>query len=128
MYEELVKRLREAIPWECPLTCKNTMHEAADATEVLNGRYFMKKKVAEWLAERAPKWVPVTERLPDEYVSVLCYCSRNDQYGCGEWRKEDNGTIYWAGLYGMMPTHWMPLPAAPSEINDPTSDLNAEVM
>jgi hypothetical protein len=62
-----------------------------------------------------PRWIPVTERLPEEYVCVLCYCSRNGQYGYGELSKGDNGTIYWTGLYGMIPTHWMPLPMAPKE-------------
>ena len=38
MYEELIKRLREIVPWECFLTCKNTMHEAADAIEELQER------------------------------------------------------------------------------------------
>lgn len=62
-----------------------------------------------------PQWIPVTERLPEEYVDVLCYCSRNGKYGCGEWSKEDNGTIYWIGLNGMIPTHWKPLPEPPKE-------------
>ena len=35
MYEELVAQLREIVPWECFLTCKNTMHEAADAIDKL---------------------------------------------------------------------------------------------
>ena len=80
--------------------CLEKLHkQAADAIEELS----------------KPRWIPVTERLPEEYVDVLCYCSRNGQYGCGEWSKEDNGTIYWTGLYGMIPTHWMPLPEPPKE-------------
>ena len=47
MYEELVKQLREVIPWECPLTCKNTMHEAADAIEELS----KERKTGKWCAD-----------------------------------------------------------------------------
>lgn len=104
-----------------------------DAAETCKVQYEkMEKKMLDWQAvadehweayqhwfynymNDVPKWIPVTERLPEEYVNVLCYCSRNKQYGCGEWSKEDNGTIYWSGLNGMIPTHWMPLPEPPKE-------------
>jgi hypothetical protein len=98
----------------------STPNEAADAIEELSRQVelehqsgFADGQIA--ANRKKPRWTPVTERLPEEYVDVLCYCSRNGQYGCGERSKEDNGTIYWTGLYGMIPTHWMPLPKPPKE-------------
>lgn len=57
MYEELVKRLRLAAQWAdkglviSPSVCL----EAADAIEEMQGKLFMMKKTAEWLAEKVPK-------------------------------------------------------------------------
>lgn len=57
MYEELVKRLRELHPeefgnqWDFAYACQQVMHEAADAIEELE--------------EAVPRWIPVTERLPE---------------------------------------------------------------
>lgn len=125
-YEELVKFLRSEL---CvPYTTMKTMQEAADAIEELQKdlerskeyETFWEKEANEALKKfkvavaSKPRWIPVTEQLPEEYVNVLCY-SRNKQYGCGEWSKEDNGTIYWSGLNGMIPTHWMPLQEPPKE-------------
>ena len=68
MYDELVKRLRVcpnyteacvSCPHEHDLGCRTTtMHEAADAIEKLS----------------KPKWIPVTERLPEEFQSVWAAC------------------------------------------------------
>lgn len=110
-YSELVKSLREHNGW----ALNETLDAAADAIEELQAQLMYSNDAAKAIAEKVPKWIPVTERLPEEYVNVLCYCSRNKQYGCGEWSKEDNGTIYWSDLNGMIPTHWMPLPTPPKE-------------
>lgn len=139
MYEELIAALNSADKRPCSdLECPGSgecptvgclFREAADAIAELNRlRVAAEENRMHWQdmavkfecdlhdAEgKIPKWVSVNERLPEEYVDVLCYCSRNGQYGCGEWRKEDNGTIYWVGLNGMIPTHWMPLPKPPKE-------------
>lgn len=47
MYEELIKRLREIVPWECFLTCKNTMHEAADVIEEFQERVVANEAIIE---------------------------------------------------------------------------------
>lgn len=47
MYEELVEQLREAIPWEYPYTCKNTMHEAADVIEEFQERVVASEAIIE---------------------------------------------------------------------------------
>jgi hypothetical protein len=123
MYDELVKALHEGAEFlECSTPgIKNSFakmcHNAADAIEELIDKLNHADDQIDRLVEAAEerRWIPVAERLPEEYVDVLCYCSRNGQYGCGEWSKEDNGTIHWIGLNGMIPTHWMPLPKTPKE-------------
>ena len=68
------------------------------------------------LRARVPKWIPVTERLPEFGISVLARCFYH-----GKWRtlvchtsKENAGEWYtdevcqWVKV-----THWMPLPEPP---------------
>ncbi|WP_423978955.1 dATP/dGTP pyrophosphohydrolase domain-containing protein [Klebsiella aerogenes] len=63
-------------------------------------------------------WIPVSERMPIPGVDVLV---AKEFFGPGDWRRkvghvrhEDSGwNIYGASW---VPTHWMPLPAAPQEV------------
>jgi hypothetical protein len=66
-------------------------------------------------------WIPVTERLPEEGQRVLAYekpdvivvaemHSRMPLVG-GFWWSTDNGHT----AYSVFPTHWMPLPAPPTD-------------
>ena len=58
------------------------------------------------------EWIPVTERLPEEGVPVLCACRANI-YSVMKWDGIDwyeNPThIYMGGFV----THWMPIPEPP---------------
>ena len=61
-------------------------------------------------AQAAPRWIPVSERLPDEFTAVLVY----DVDGT-------HGHVYTLKVYAEFfskfksVTHWMPLPAAPEQ-------------
>ena len=63
------------------------------------------------------KWVPVTERVPEEYGKYLCNVKSGAFRGCS-YRK-----IMWHDQYGFRDgciydegvTHWMPLPEPPKE-------------
>ena len=104
MYDELVKRLRSEAVYLPEKFSKNAelldvLMKAADAIEELS----------------KPRWIPVTERLPEVRVWVLCYCRANsfDVFRMtdeGHWQY-GNRSIYMKGYV----THWMPLPEPPKE-------------
>jgi hypothetical protein len=69
--------------------------------------------------ELMPRWIPVSERLPEEEQEVLVWngggqCLKPWQghvlceYRNGEWRESQESDLY-PGI-----THWMPLPAPPA--------------
>ena len=69
------------------------------------------------------KWIPVTERLPEEDADVLC-CRGNhigaliDVYtyqGDGKW-EDSYGYWNYTDIEGI--THWMPLPEPPKEVDN----------
>ncbi|HEA0345071.1 TPA: DUF550 domain-containing protein [Salmonella enterica] len=68
-------------------------------------------------------WIPVSERLPEREVDVQVYCpEKKEQMVAYLERNERKGYFRFAtwrtgdGIY-CQPTHWMPLPAAPQEVN-----------
>ena len=83
MYEELIKRLRECTAEQNGE--KTLWHQAADAIEELQQitTHYEAESKGWWLAacdakeererlmEQIPKWIPVTERLPETNVDVL---------------------------------------------------------
>lgn len=76
-----------------------------------------KKELDELRAENAKlreenRWIPVSERLPEEGEPVLVHkgYSRPD-ISC--YRRFQNG-VFWHGR-GKEVTHWMPLPSAPEK-------------
>lgn len=67
----------------------------------------------------AHRWIPVTERLPQNYISVLVYLpgerplpTVHEAYigGDGEWH---SSVVYGVENEGV--THWMPMPEPPKE-------------
>lgn len=76
------------------------------------GKFFMMKKTAEFLAKKVPFWISTKEENPTSNERVLVYHSG---YGItvgfmhtwGEWDIKQ--------AYPENPTHWMPLPEPPKE-------------
>jgi hypothetical protein len=133
MYEELVKRLLYIANSDTNIKSNHiglTMIQAADAIEELsklanaiphvceccvgcelekkNGgcdHAFVLSPKRAMIYLSKPRWVPVTERLPDDGVYVLAY-SADDDYMCVEARHK---------FAAFQITHWMPLPTPPKE-------------
>ena len=131
MYDELIKRLRASCEscklWDGYKCClkgdcsAQKSLQAADAIEerqaVVDGLTAQTNMVfekTEWrtVIKFEPKWIPVTERLPDVGKDVLCFCRANIFLVLSRdgnlWR-EGADRYYMSGFV----THWMPLPKAP---------------
>lgn len=138
-YDELVKRLRCLKYGNCPACLMwyaeevepNLWRErcvaidAADAIEELQEDKAALNETVTNLLEQIkdlskPRWIPATERLPEEGVSVqVCFYSQGGEAQAVSERFVDNrNQSYWSGLCGMKPTHWMPLPQPPKGENE----------
>ncbi|GKJ67564.1 DUF551 domain-containing protein [Klebsiella pneumoniae] len=66
------------------------------------------------------KWIPVSERLPEDSGRYWCYVEEQNDLGKShyQWNYSWNGDRWWVESEGGgIVTHWMPLPAAPQEVN-----------
>jgi hypothetical protein len=122
MYDELVKELRDPCPHEnCVIYQK-----AADAIEDLEFACNRYEKDYKDLCAYLPKWIPVTERLPEERVPVLAICKNGVMFVAEyEWTNYDGARWNTRGPLGSgrrigkaRVTHWMPLPQPPKERTD----------
>ena len=131
MYDELVKRLRNEAETErylLPHSDNGTaalLDEAADAIEeLIKHEADMSHNMAALslrvlrAEEKTPRWIPVTERLPEKTGKYLV---------CGRWR--GNPTEIWVCEFmtlgylkgwannaaNPIVTHWMPLPEPPTK-------------
>ena len=71
----------------------------------------------------APRWIPVTERLPEMKADVLMYFAPDKNMAAGFMCDVDEDKTMWCaytdgGFYtdcDFEPTHWMPLPKLPED-------------
>lgn len=134
MYDNLVRELQccpdgeegcSRCEYRTSLHCRETlMRQAADAIEELQAQidgWIEQERKA--LLKSVPKWIPVKERLPEEYTDVLCYYEyfRYGDYNC-MFRTIDRGYFgngRWGGEAGQGCKNkvlaWMPLPVPPKE-------------
>lgn len=93
---------------DCGIHGCRIMREAAELIERLTDRCARYAEEIAVLQERE-KWVPVTERLPDQCMDILVvYRDGHILMGtamCDDWIEED--------LEDRKITHWMPLPDGP---------------
>ena len=127
MYDELKERCRACsqgciYPSECsyfdkpPLRCmRQLLSEAADAIEELTALSRRQEvELVELTGELAskPRWIPVSERLPEPYMSVLLYSG--EKLYTGYMHSDKRFTVN-DSRFPDRPTHWMPLPQGPEE-------------
>ena len=122
MYDNLIKRLRRCASYD-PRFVIQDCEDAADAIEELQvtvdgltaqTNMVFEKTEGRTVIKFEPKWIPVTERLPEDevlcindrqfYLVGLLYCDDVGNYIC-----ETDGEI----MYDV--THWMPLPKPPKD-------------
>lgn len=72
-------------------------------------------RVAKLAWEKEHCWIPVTERLPEEFENVLVANKRGKHYDIdkGWWNGSYFDRCAKSGYHSV--THWMPLPPAPKE-------------
>lgn len=123
----LVNALREhaawaqANEWETPITLGDDLAEAADRIANQSTHIAALQKEIEKLRGQLPRWIPVTERLPEYGVRVLATdMYEGDDYTGIRTREEypDDTDGCWYDEMGRWypigdATHWMPLPKAP---------------
>lgn len=81
------------------------------------------EQLADWLTElqerrEADRWIPVSEKLPDEYGNYLVFTSDKDidigtyqpRYIVGTWSMCDSNGFYWADDKDIKVLAWKPLP------------------
>lgn len=118
MYDDLIAALRDMSKMGMKYGMAVVkMREAADAIEELSRDLDSMNEANIALYGALPKWIPVTERLPDESIDVLC-CTDEGQIVVG-WLVE-NRTITTTGYeceadggFVRNIAHWMPLPQPP---------------
>lgn len=128
MYDELINKLyhcaNEVFCNKCSHSpdCageKTIIREAADAIEDLEKSLAIalleyqiannKRIMTEEYAKQKQRWIPVTERLPEDRNMVLATVDgvvRIAFYGNYMWEEIETYSIFY-------PTHWMPIPQAP---------------
>lgn len=119
MYDELVKRLRSVKDsWQTEE--ESWMLQAADAIEDLEFACDHYEKDYKALCDYLPKWIPVTERLPEE-GQVVCVSDGKNTWDYGTFRGvfKVNGEWYWKKRTMKTVKWWMPksdaLPEPPEE-------------
>lgn len=121
MYDDLIKTIRQntchfdacgMCPKRNALCLDRIALQAADAIEELSAiREEQKAQIIAMAAEDKPRWIPITEKLPEEDGCYLVAVKNDHQrrYSKTAWFSHDS----WLARQDV--THWMSLPEPPKE-------------
>lgn len=120
MYEELIKRLRVSCEscklwdgYKCCLKGECSAQKSLQAADAIEDLITALTASNEVIAKNKPKWIPVTERLPQKADTYLVFVANVFQKSMTA-----TTTALWGGqnfIVGdfVTVTHWMPLPPLP---------------
>lgn len=133
MYEDLIKRLQDFAAGTRLDEDAQLAFDAADAIEMLDMKLHganaaiagMQREIERMVIDSAnskPKWIPVTERLPEKPKNYP-NCKLREYYflvtletNAVVYREYDFDNKRWHGTNGIIRvTHWMPLPEPPKD-------------
>ena len=131
----LVNALREHADWwengdlmDPPGGLEKDLFAAADRLENQNAHIAALQQEIEKLRAQVPRWIPVTERLPDYDDLVLVIASGKPKENITLDEAVELATLYsdgwcletWPEWTGANVTYWMPLPEPPEVENAET--------
>lgn len=122
--KELVKALREHAEWqrgnewETPITLGDDLVEAADRIANQSTHIAALQQEIEKLRGQLPRWIPVTERLPevwrnDETAELVNYMIYSPDFGVDIGNYHAKAKKWLCMALPCTVTHWMPLPSGP---------------
>ena len=106
IYKDIIKKKDDAIFAEI----QTSFGVDVDRVELIRALQYDRDQYEKGYQDGQPKWIPVTERLPEMYEDVLAYKSTGAVviswlFSDGRWNKRDI-------------THWMPLPEPPKDATE----------
>ena len=104
----------------CGVSGCAVMREAADRIANQNTHIAALQREIEKLRGQLPRWIPVTERLPEDRSDVLVVAYWHERWGvymgwCAPERVAWSVHIGIGDRSDIAVTHWMPLPEPPEE-------------
>ena len=106
------------------MTNEETMEILLKYKEESKEDYYVKRAEALDMAIKAvekARWIPVSEKLPEEFADVLCSTDSKEVFVATYYGKMNNGTPYFIDNNDMIWEDdiiaWMPLPKPYMEVN-----------